>query len=359
MQLAVPGRNYRVFQSILAPDADWDRFLLEIPGPHHPQSSLWAQSHACLGWQAVRVTIREDRRILAGAQVLYKPLAALGSVGYIPKGPVFAIDDAQLRSTLFSALASLASDQRILFLAAQPPAEAAGWLQELHAYGFQPSKASMAPTASVVVDLSRDQQTLLNAMRPRTRYNTRLSRRRGISVREGSSRDLDLYYELVLATASRKAFSPPPKELFAQIWHVLAPLGHAALLVAENDGRGVAAQLLVTFGDTAVNQLSVWSGDCPDRKPNEALHWEAILWAKARGCRSYDFEGIDPAAARAVLAGEGVPRTLLASYTWFKLGFGGQPTLLPGVYEYFPDPAMRAVYEAGLGQFSRPASLEY
>jgi peptidoglycan pentaglycine glycine transferase (the first glycine) len=355
----MPGSNCRVFQSTLAPDADWDRFLLQIPGPHHPQSSLWALSHACLGWQCVRVTIREGLRVLAGAQALYKPLGAMGSVGYIPKGPVFAVDDAQLRSSLFSALADLARDQHIFFLAVQPPAEASGWLHEMHSYEFHPSTSRMAPTASVMLDLSLDQQSLLNGMRLRTRYNIRLSRRRGIRVREGSFQDLDLYYELVLATASRKGFSPPPKELFTQIWRLLAPQGHVALLVAEDDGRAVSAQLLVTFGDTAVNQLSVWSGEGSGRKPNEALHWEAILWAKARGYSSYDFEGIAPDAARAVLAGQCFPSALLASYTWFKLGFGGRPTLLPGVYEYFPDPAMRAVYEASITHFGWRGSWEF
>jgi hypothetical protein len=132
-----------------------------------------------------------------------------------------------------------------------------------------------------------------------------------------------------------------------------------ALLVAEDNGRPTSAQLLVTFGDTAVNQLSVWSGEGSEHKPNEALHWEAILWAKARGYSSYDFEGVAPDAARAILAGEPFPSTLLASYTWFKLGFGGRPALLPGVYEYFQDPAMRVVYEAGITQFRGDNSWEY
>jgi lipid II:glycine glycyltransferase (peptidoglycan interpeptide bridge formation enzyme) len=294
----------------------------------------------------VRVKIHAHETLLAGAQILFKPLPAIGAVGYVHKGPVFALDDATLRAALFEELAGLARDCHILFLAVQPPAEAIPWLEELPIHGFHRSHVKMGPVATVWLDLGQDPETLLGNMKARTRYNIRLGRRKGIRIREGSEQDLDVYYDMVLSTSARKEFPPPPARLFREIWAALAPSQHVALLLAEFDERPVAAQLLVTFGDTVVNQLSVWSGASSARKPNDLLHWQAVLWAREHGYRRYDFEGIDPEAARAVLAGEPMPSALAGSYSRFKLGFGGHPATLPGVFDYFYDSAMRAAYKS-------------
>ena len=68
------------------------------------------------------------------------------------------------------------------------------------------------------------------------------------------------------------------------------------------------------------------------------MHWTAIQWAKAAGYRYYNFEGIDADAARAQLAGAPLESDLLKSVTRFKLGFGGEVRLLPGVYDYVYNP---------------------
>ena len=81
-----------------------------------------------------------------------------------------------------------------------------------------------------------------------------------------------------------------------------------------------------------------------DRRPNEAVFWAAIQWAKAHGYRCFDFEGIDPAGARAVLRGEGLPESLQHSPDFFKLGFGGQVILYPEAYDQVHNPILRWVY---------------
>jgi lipid II:glycine glycyltransferase (peptidoglycan interpeptide bridge formation enzyme) len=60
--------------------------------------------------------------------------------------------------------------------------------------------------------------------------------------------------------------------------------------------------------------------------PNHLLQWEAMRWAKARGCMEYDLWGIadvDPGSPSAGLAG--VER--------FKAGFGGRDTRYAGAFD--------------------------
>ncbi len=53
------------------------------------------------------------------------------------------------------------------------------------------------------------------------------------------------------------------------------------------------------------------------------MHWHAIKWAKDQGFRYYDFEGINPEAAKLTLEGKPLPDALRNSIHRFKIGFGG------------------------------------
>lgn len=338
-----------------APDPEWDDYLTGVTGNHHVQSSLWGQVNRCLGWRAARLIATCGRTITAGAQVLFRPLSDEAAVGYVPNGPVFATDDPALRRALFSELSSLAQRHRIQFLIVQPPANAMGWVHELPELGFKESAAKLGLTATVLLDLSLDLDAILSQMRARTRYNVRLSSRSGIRVREGAADDLDTYYQLLVTTSRRQRFAIHPKCYFADMWRFLAPAGHLKLFLAEYQGEVVSAQLAVAFGDTVVNKLSVWSGAQSAGKPNEALQWHAICWARSHGYRYLDLEGIDPRAAAAVLGGHPLPPDLQQSFSLFKLGFGGTTLLLPGTYDHIYDQPMRAFYDlilAHAGAFS-------
>jgi lipid II:glycine glycyltransferase (peptidoglycan interpeptide bridge formation enzyme) len=104
--------------------------------------------------------------------------------------------------------------------------------------------------------------------------------------------------------------------------------------------------LLVPFVDTVIAKVNGWSGLHGDCRPNEAVYWGAIRWAKERGFRTFDFDGIDPAAARAVLDNQPIPADCQNTPTSFKLTFGGQAALYPPSYDYVFSPLLRLAYRA-------------
>lgn len=335
-----------------SPDREWDNFLLQIAGSHHVQTSLWALVNAFLGWKTVRVIARQNKRIMAGAQVLFKPLSDIMAIGYVPKGPVFSDDDPTLWEALFRELSAVAETNKILFLLIQPPKNATVWLNQLSIFGFQPSKVKMGPTATILLDLNLDLDTILSQMKTRTRYNINLSFRKGLQVRKGTEKDLDTYYELFKVTSGRQQFRSIPKQYFEKMWEVLKPYGYIELFLAEYKKDVISAQLVVPFGNAVVNKLSVWSGRYANLKPNEALQWFAVCWSKGNGFRYYDLEGIDSQLAVAILHDEPVPETSKQSLSSFKLGFGGQIVLLPGVYDYIYKQEMRVLYDNALMNFA-------
>lgn len=336
---------YEVIKSYNIKAPHWDDFLKEVSGAHYFQSSLWAEIYASIGWRVGRVLVRQNKRIVAGAQVLFKPMSSIAAVGYIPKGPIFKIDDPVLIETLFTELSNLAQDNRIWLLAIQPPINSSDWLYQLQDFKFCPSKIEMGPIATLLIDLKSDLETILGHMKPRTRYNIRLSSRTGIHVREGTARDIESYYKLVQATASRQQFSIYSKRYFKKIWEVLEPHGQIKLFLSDYKGNVVSAQLVVVFRDTVVNKLSVWSGEFAKLKANEAVYWYAICWSKKHGYSYFDLEGINPNAARSILHNKPIPKALHQSVTSFKVGFGGNVMLLPGVYEHICNQELRLIYK--------------
>jgi lipid II:glycine glycyltransferase (peptidoglycan interpeptide bridge formation enzyme) len=198
-----------------------------------------------------------------------------------------------------------------------------------------------ASLATVVLDLGPDEDVLLSRMKPKTRYNVQLSQRKGIRVREGTAADLPVFQQMLEQTARRQKFSPNSALQLANMCRILSPAGQFKLFIAEYEGQAVSGLLAVPFRDTVIYKRGAWSGQHGSRRPNEALHWAAIQWAKRQGFRYYDFDGIQARTAKRIVKGEPLPDSMLQSVTRFKLGFGGRVVLLPGSYSYICHPLLR------------------
>ena len=65
----------------------------------------------------------------------------------------------------------------------------------------------------------------------------------------------------------------------------------AVPLVAEVDQKPVAGLFIFRFGTQAYYLYGMSSTEHRKMMPNHLLQWEAIRWAKAHGCRTYDLWG--------------------------------------------------------------------
>lgn len=350
--------NYHTRVSQEMEDSAWDQFLAQTPGGHHVQTSLWAQVKGLLGWRAVRLVVRDGEQIVAGAQILIRALPGVGAIGYLSNGPLFARDDPALMALVTKELQQAAKAYRIHNLVVQPPLQAARYAHQLSQWGFRPSNLKMGLGATVLLDLTPDLDTILAQMKSKTRYNVRLSQRKGITVREGTAEDLPTFYRLLIATGERQRFTPNSEEYFAHMMRILEPHNHFKLFFAEYEGEAVSGLLAIPFGDTVIYKRGAWAGAHGEKRPNEALHWATIQWAKGQGYRYYDFEGIQPRVAKRILNSEPIPDNMLQTVTRFKLGFNGQVTLLPDAYEYLYNPVLRWSYNTLYSQISTSKRLK-
>ena len=314
-----------------SPEA-WDEFVAGRPEGQLLQSWAWGDFKGRFGWRPLRLAISEQGRLVAAAQLLVRRLP-FRSLAYVPRGPLFDPEDEDLSRALLAALHRVARHSGAIALKVEPPwldsaAGAAWWA----AHGFRASPQTIQPRHTIIVDLRPDEEAILAQMKPKWRYNVRLASRKEIVVRRGStSEDLAAFYDLMGETGHRDGFAVHTPAYYEAALRLFEREGQVALLLADYAGQPVAGLMAFAFGAQAIYMYGASSERERSRMPNHLLPWEAMRWAKARGCTGYDLWGIpdiDPGSPSAGLAG--VER--------FKAGFGGRPTRYVGAFDHVYSP---------------------
>lgn len=338
--------KYQVEYSEKAEDQEWDRFLASTPESHHVQTSLWAQVQASEGWRSVRIILRQSATVVAGAQLLMRRWPLIGAIGHITHGPIIAVDDEEIKARMIESLKRAVREYRVQYLFVQPPHNATALARELYKHNFTSSYSSTVLGATLVINLYEGLDSIRAEMKSKTRYNARHGQRKGIVVREGGEEDLTIFCHLLEETGERQNFASSSQAYFRKMWRTFKSPNGIKLLLAEYDGEVISAFLYLTFGDRFIYKRGAWNGKYGKYHPNEVLHWKAIEMAKADGYHYYDFDGIERAAAEAHLRGDKLPPQLSKGVTVFKLGFGGQPWLLPESVQYIQNPIYRRLLYA-------------
>lgn len=313
-----------------APDTEWDTFVDKVPGGDHVQTTMWSRVKRNAHLSSARVVARRGGVLVGGCQLLLRGVGPLGTLALAPRAPLAAGHDDEVTQAVLDGVDELARRKRVLFLKLQPPKDRLDLGPRLCARGFVASGIEAGPTATARIDVNRSPEELLAAMRSSSRRNLRKAERSGVSVRVGGEGDLVHLGALLAATEARQGFRGYDLPYYAEMWRAFRT--RARLLLAEHEGRVLAGLLLIGYGDTVVYKMGGWSGEQSSIRPNELCHWHGIRWAQSEHYGYYDLEGIEPSAARALIAGEDLP-TPLDGLTTFKLALGGQPVLFPGAYD--------------------------
>lgn len=335
---------YTVTISDAPDDAAWDEFVEQAPGGHHAQTSAWGRARASIGWMPVRVVVRQDRRVVGGAQMVRRPMPVGGEIGFVHRGPVVPEDRPDLAALVLDELLRMGRAQRVAYLVVQPPPRADWIVGELRRRGFRLGAFDIDMTATIRLDLRPDLDELLAGMDKKRRQHIRSAVKRGVVVRRGSEADLPIFNRLKDMQSARLGYTRRSAEYYAEVWRALSPRGHIELFIAEYEGEPVAAELTIPFGDVCRHMERPWSGEHADLRPSEALEWEVMKWAKSQGYHFTDLEGVDGPVAEAVLSGSKLPEDGRHSASLFKVRYGGSVVIDPYSYDYVYNPVLRFAY---------------
>ena len=311
---------------------EWDAFLDQYPDAHLLQTSAWGELKARFGWSVRRVIDGGG-----GAQVLFRRLPLGLTLAYVPKGPL-----GEWIPSLLGALTEVCRRMRAFALKVEPDAADGQELAEaLTTHGFLPSPHMVQPRRTLTIDLRPSEDASLARMHPKTRYNIRLAARKGVTVRPTT--DIGAFGRMMRETGVRDRFSVHSTDYYQAAFDLFHASGACELLEAEAEGQSLAYLMVFARGRRAWYFYGASGSQQRERMPTYLLQWEAMSWAKARGCVEYDMWGV-PDADLEALEQEFARRSdgLWGVYR-FKRGFGGTLVRSLGAWDR---PLMPLIYRA-------------
>jgi len=328
-------------------DRDWNDAIRDLPGAHILQTAEWGTfKQRTTDWTPDYCFWAASR---TAAMILTRRIGPF-SVIYVPKGPLFDYHNPTALNGILDQLEARANSG-VIWLKIDPDvpigvgvpgesdavADPAGEAvqQTLIARGWRFSDSQVQYRNTIVIDLTAPEDELLARMSQSTRYKVRYGPKHGVTIRVATQADLPTLYRLYAHTGSRDGFLTRPMAYYLDEWGTLIQHDLAHALIAEVDGVAVAHVILFQFGQTCWYFYGASADEHRNLMPTYALQWEAMRWAKTRGCTRYDLWGA-PDTFNDSDPMWGVYR--------FKVGFGGQVLRTIGAWDYVPSPALYALY---------------
>lgn len=339
-----------------------DRFLLEFIQNNSPdggflQSQYWRKFQESVGRKTYNVfTSDENGKPVAWANIIEHTLPVVGRYFYVPRGPIVGVPKSKSQISnkiqisnsknqkFFNDLISLAKENDISWIRIEST-NAENFLEflklNLKNLKIKKSAVDMQPREILILDISRSEDEILAKMKQKTRYNIRLSQKRGVLVKTISDFQLPTsrycikeFLHLIRITAERDKITVHPQNYYQKMFETIPP-EILKLYIAEYKDKIIAANLIVFFGKTATYLHGASANIHREVMAPYLLQWRAIQDAKEAGCKRYDLGGVKIQNSSS-----------WSGITKFKTGFSPEtkPIQFPGCYDIILRPGRYNLY---------------
>jgi lipid II:glycine glycyltransferase (peptidoglycan interpeptide bridge formation enzyme) len=290
--------------------AEWNRYIQSQPNTHILQTGEWGELKAAFGWKPIRIIDKTS-----GVQILFRKLPLGFTVGYIPK--------ANFDPSLWPEIDVVCKQHRAIFLKLEPDAWEGENLSKITNYpSLITSLHNIQPPRTIIIGIKGSEEEILSRMKQKTRYNIRLAEKKDVTVRPWD--DLEAFHRMMLLTGGRDGFGVHSLEYYQRAYDLLHPKQMGKLLLAEYQGRPLAALFAARHGNRAYYLYGASTDEERNRMPTYLLQWEAMKWAKAHGCQEYDLWGVPDEEKASLEANFEARHDGLWGVYRFKRGFGGE-----------------------------------
>ncbi len=124
----------------------------------------------------------------------------------------------------------------------------------------------------------------------KTRYNVRLSGKKGVIVEEKNEEGIDEFYELMKETGKRDNFRTRPKEYFEKILKEFPY--QTKIYIAYYENEPISAIMPIIYGNKMWYLYGASSNKHRNLMSTYLLQWEMIKLAIKNNCKVYDFRGV-------------------------------------------------------------------
>ncbi|MBS3903302.1 MAG: peptidoglycan bridge formation glycyltransferase FemA/FemB family protein [Anaplasmataceae bacterium] len=293
----------------------WENFI-QTRKPHtFLHDWEWGEVQKELGFKIWRFGVFDNNQ-LASLALVIKIVARRGSFLFIPHGPILNENSKETIGIFSDYFKLLAREERCSFFRISSLMEDTPHYHSLfHELGYRSAPIHMHPELAWVLDLKKNEETLLAEMRKNTRYSIRKAEKDGVKVEwtDDPSRLID-FFPVYEETVERQNFTPFNRRYLEAEFRIMSAAKKALLFTATHDGQVVSVAIIIFNQGSAFYHHGASSQKNPQLTASHLLQWNVIREAKRRGCDMYNFWGI---------AAPDDSKHPWAGLTRFKMGFGG------------------------------------
>lgn len=274
----------------------YDAFVRSSPYGNLMQDRGWAAVKK--GWDGEQVTLEENGEIVAALSILFAPAVGGRVLAYAPRGPVCDPRDLAAVRGLCREAEPLLRKRRAFVLRLDPetPYDVA-LLDAFRREGFRVRSRNVGmrdpiqPRFNFFLPLrGRPFDELMTAFSEKTRYNVRLSARKGVAVRHSrTAEDLGAFFGLYLVTCARDGIGHRPLDYFERM---LGAYPSSRVYLAELDGAALAGAIAVRYGRKVFYIYGASGNERRNTMPAYAVQAAMIRWAVETGADFYDLGGV-------------------------------------------------------------------
>ncbi len=261
---------------------EWNKTLKKVKHTPFLQSFEWGELQSGLRKNIFLVVV-DGENILAMASLIRKKVI-ITNYFYCPQGPVVLDRNNyfQIIQFFIKEIKTIAKKEKVSFLRFEP-------IEKLPVKNIKKT-IDIEPRKTIILNLDNNED-ILKKMHQKTRYNIKLSIRKGVKIEQCFVDDFDNFWALMKKTAERDKFRIHVKDHYQKL--LTSSNNFIKVFVAKIDKKIIAGGIFSFFGDT-----TTYMHGCSDYKYRKlmapyALQWYVIQFAKNNGYKYYDFYGID------------------------------------------------------------------
>jgi len=224
-------------------------FLQTHPKGHFLQSPEWAKVKK--EWDNEIILVEDQEGNIKGSlSVLIRKVPLFKTtILYAPRGPVCDIYDKETLLKLTENVKELAKKHNAMILRIDPDIKSDDieFRKIIEELGYtvkddiKKFSDGIQPRYVFRLDVKdKTEEELLASFHEKTRYNIRLAKRKGVTIKEGTRDDLKDFHKIMMETGSRDNFIIRPLEYFERMYDNLVPKGYMKLLMAYYDGKPIS-----------------------------------------------------------------------------------------------------------------------
>lgn len=279
----------------------YNEFVRKSPYARAPQDTVW--EHVKKGWKGKYVYLEKGGNIVAALSILSVNSADGKNLFYANRGPVCDFYNIDMVCELIDEAKLAIKNENPFLLRIDPEVKYdEDLLQKYRDKGFvfrsreTDIHSFIQPRFNMIMNIKgKKEEDVFESIHPKTKYNIRLSERKGIKTRFVKKDDndfsfaIDKFFELTQIMAKRQGVTHRPKDYFVRMFESYP---NSRLYLSSHENDVLSAAISWPYNKKLFYIYGASSNEKRNLMPNYNMQWEMIKWGIELGMDEYDFGGV-------------------------------------------------------------------